>query len=197
MRKILLLLAVTMLTATSARAAEFRFNGFAWGTPKADIIATANNLDLRRETENRTSFATVNPYGQSATGIYLFTKNSLLGGAGYIWHPNTSPADMLQEYDNVKAGLTAIYGKPYGDRAMWNSNRIKALAADAPVKGLALGGYCLNTAWDAGDTLVTLTMMSSTFHDVPTEPVNADTISIELIYFSKDLSGSLELVPIF
>lgn len=109
----------------------------------------------------------------------------------------SAPADLLQEYERIKAELSAIYSEPYGDRAMWNSNRITALAENDPAKGLALGGYCLNTAWDAGDTLVTLTMMSSAFHDVPTEPVSMDTVSIELIYFSKDLSNTLELVPIF
>lgn len=91
MRKILILLAVTMFAATYARAEEFRFNGFAWGTPKSTIAAAENSPNLRWEAENRANFTTVNIFGQNADGIYLFTKDALLGGAGYSWRPNPRP----------------------------------------------------------------------------------------------------------
>lgn len=198
MRKIMIILAITAMTAAYAQADGFMFNGFGWGTPKTEIIAdTESSPSLQQESPKRATFAAIGPYTPSATGVYLFTKDNLLGGAGYIWHPNASPTDMLQQYDLIKADLTLRYGEPYGDRAMWNSNRIKALANDNPVKGLELGGYCLNTAWETEDTTITLTMMSSAFHDVPESPVNLATVSIELIYYGKAQRHNLEVIPIF
>lgn len=198
MRKIMIILVITAMASAWAQADSFLLNGFGWGTPKDQIMADADSSPaLRPESEKCATFTAQNPYGPPTTGVYLFTEDNRLGGSGYVWYPKTSPQNMLEEFNRLKADLTATYGQPYNDRGMWNSSKTMSLAAEDPVKGLELGGYCLNTAWETEDTTVTLTMMSSAFHDVPTSPVNTDTVSIKLLYFSKDLRHVLKLVPIF
>jgi hypothetical protein len=160
------------LICVQARANDFR--NVTWGMVKAQVLAAESNkpVNIREINGEVVVEYDLMQYGDLASRvIYIFAKDKLVRAKYLFEVEHTELNDFIADFKRIEPRLQAQYGKPSGERAIWENDATQLepksyldqdratassiLASDANV-GLAvsLGHLRLFAQWDGVRTRV-------------------------------------------
>jgi uncharacterized repeat protein (TIGR01451 family) len=130
---------------------EDDFRGFNWGASAEEVRAGESLPFLQEETGALVFSGTVN--GKETVVVYQFLPSGL-ATAGYLFQDEyTNRNQYIDEYEEVKATLTRLYGPPSSDVVNWSDD----LYRDDPSEhGLAvsLGHVIYSSEWTTDTTII-------------------------------------------